>query len=208
MCYHWRVIFKGCGHHAWGGMAKACEVEKKFNNGETDEGCSEMWSRTVCTILVKPECRDCVKKSAKIEKKLDAAKDIISKLRCNLAKRVAKDLSVDAPETGMSEELRALDESLDSEDLDEDGSDDEVLSEIDIDEFDYMKSEFTPSFSSTKCSSSEDEVRSMTKETGAAGTRKVGPVKPEPSLRPLYLPILAQMSGVFTKVDPREKWLG
>jgi hypothetical protein len=224
MCYHWRVIFKTCGHYVWGGIAKACEVEKKFDKEEADEGCSEMWSHTVCTIIVKPECDDCVEKYDKIEKKFDAVKDIIDKLRANLAQKVAKSLPVDAPGIETPEELRALGVSLDLEDLDGERSDDvgyETMSEIDLDEFDYIaelrKGRLirAPSFSSTESSSSEDEVRPMAKKE-AAEKRKVVPVKPDPNHRPLYLPILAQMPGgmreimldQIAKTDLQEKrWL-
>jgi hypothetical protein len=213
MCYHRRIIYDTCKHHVWGGIAKPCEEEKRFEAGDADEGCSQMVSHPLCTTRVVGRlCNKCLKRNEGIDKKFDAAKDIISKLRANLVKRVER--GEPTPGSDMPEPVRPVTDNVPSNLEDptgEDSDDYENMSEVDLEEFENIKRLFdaelengrvlqTPSTKSREHSSSESDVRPPVIKEKAAKKPKVVEVQPDPNHRLLYLPVLVQMPGGMREI--------
>lgn len=87
MCFHSRVVFS-CGHHEWRGIISPCQVEREFDNGLRDEGCSEMWSHGYRTVRIdRQSCKPCNERHTKISDKFAAIKERLQILREDLERR-------------------------------------------------------------------------------------------------------------------------
>ncbi|KAL2024170.1 hypothetical protein VTK56DRAFT_9326 [Thermocarpiscus australiensis] len=80
MCFHKRLIF-GCGHYAWLGISRPCEVEQSFNRGEVDTGCNAMWSHGYDAIRVQKDCPRCAKLKKRQELRLGVVKERLKAIK-------------------------------------------------------------------------------------------------------------------------------
>ncbi|KAK0656826.1 hypothetical protein B0T16DRAFT_46851 [Cercophora newfieldiana] len=172
MCFHRRTLYQ-CNHFTWGKIYKACEVEKKFNAGEANEGCSQMWSHIFCTRAVEVDCEKCIKETKEIRNKISQAKDALRKLRETLAIKTdrCEDLASD------SESDSDADESID----------DETMSEIDVQD---LK---TPRRRGSGAGYDSDDVFAPTPNKGKGKPKVKRDVTPDPKHNLLYLPLLVQL---------------
>lgn len=87
MCFHSRVVFS-CGHHEWRDIISPCQVEREFDKGLRDEGCSEMWSHGFYTIRVtQQDCKGCAERYSKVSDKFTAIKERLQTLREDIERR-------------------------------------------------------------------------------------------------------------------------
>jgi hypothetical protein len=106
MCIHKRVIFSSCFHYGWGPLARPCYIERAFQTGEINTGCTTMGSVVFHTVKVEGACRRCDAKASRMA-------DVFSRLHAcldNLRGDMDKVLRAGGPtaETGDEEEEELL----------------------------------------------------------------------------------------------------
>jgi len=201
MCIHWRIVYL-CRHSNFGDIFKRCEVEQKFDNGETDEGCSKMLSHGMATIRVEIECRDCAKDKTKIDTKLGAVKEAIKKLRENLDGRVDKPKPKPAPEPQPELELEPEFEPVFySSDLESDDEDAmvkkalELMNKINVDSAQEPKPSVPDAGTDAALAPTPENIEATESEATENGTDENGvkEVRVDSKHHTLYLPILIKL---------------
>lgn len=85
MCHHYRLVY-GCNHHAWLAKARSCVIEKRFEAGLSDEGCSVMVSHPLKTTRICRGCPDCEKKKASTDAKIEKIKSLLKTLQVGISR--------------------------------------------------------------------------------------------------------------------------
>ncbi|KAM7193495.1 hypothetical protein V8F20_008398 [Naviculisporaceae sp. PSN 640] len=82
MCFHHRLVF-ACGHYTWlSTIARPCPVETAFTKGQSNIGCSKMWSSGFCTLKInEKKCETCGEKEAKTARQAAEIRKRIGELR-------------------------------------------------------------------------------------------------------------------------------
>lgn len=85
MCFHRRLIFGLCNHHAWlTTPVQPCKVEEAFERGDSNTGCGAMWSHPLQTVRVPLACARCAATRADHDYKLGVVKGQLKVLREHL----------------------------------------------------------------------------------------------------------------------------
>lgn len=87
MCYHRRLLYGACNHSAWLAKVHSCEIEKGFEAGFTDEGCSWMFAHPLKTMRLNRLCPECDAKKTWSDTRLGKIKTLLKGLQEDMTRR-------------------------------------------------------------------------------------------------------------------------
>lgn len=120
MCFHARLLYSGCNHSVFLEASRPCQVEKAFDCGEVDTGCSQMWSHGFNTVKVDGNCTKCTATACKMSYKLSVVKEqlkFLSNQLQDISKRTSSKSSSSSDGTTDGDESSSEDASGPSTEL-------------------------------------------------------------------------------------------